>query len=97
MKIKINDEIKREFAISEQTFKNKMDEIFLKLFSYGINEIIFPETYVINSDKKYHIKKLMFDRIKKNVLAYDELEKKYYAINKASFTTKYELLDKILF
>lgn len=96
--MKINDEIRKDFAMSERAFKNKMDEIFLKLFNEGVDEIVFQDTYVINSDnKKYHIKKISLDRIKKNIVAYDEVEKKYYAINKTTFTTKYELLNKILF
>ena len=59
--MKISQELKREFVMSEKEFADKIDNIFIKLFQKGITKIILDSTYVINKnqDNEIHITELM--------------------------------------
>lgn len=97
--MKISQELKREFVMSEKEFINKIDNIFIKLFEKGITKIILDSTYVINKgqDNEIHVTELMLDRINHNIMLYDSKSEKYMNLNSSNFITKYQLLDKILF
>lgn len=97
--MKISQELKREFVMSEKEFADKIDNIFIKLFQKGITKIILDSTYVINKnqDNEIHITELMLDRINNSIMFYDSKNEKYTDLKNSNLITKYQLLDKILF
>ena len=97
--MKISQELKREFIMSEKEFANKIDNIFIKLFQKGITKIILDSTYVINKNQynEIHITELMLDRINHSIMFYDSKNEKYTDLKNSNLITKYQLLDKILF
>lgn len=97
--MRINQELKKEFVMSEQEFINKIDNIFIKLFEKGITKIILDSIYTINKgeENELQVTELMLDRINHSIMFYDSNKKEYTDLKNTNLVTKYTLLDKILF
>lgn len=97
--MKINQELKKEFVMSEQEFINKIDNIFIKLFEKGITKITLESIYTINKgeENELQVTELMLDRINHSIMFYDLNKKEYTDLKNTNLVTKYTLLDKILF